>query len=81
MKRSTRPLFGTETALESACAPFVGVVVVGVGGVTEGELAIDIGLGLARAIIRTRSGNFGGSTATAFMAATTANVARCRSFQ
>jgi hypothetical protein len=36
-EREISPLFGTETALESACAPFVvvvvGVAVVGVGGV------------------------------------------------
>jgi hypothetical protein len=74
-ERELSPLFGTETALEPACAPFAGVAVVGVGGVTEGEIAINISLGLASAIIRTRRGNLGGSTVTTFMAATTANVA------
>jgi hypothetical protein len=59
--REVRPLFGTETALEPGRAALAGAATGGAGGVTEGELAVDIGPGLAGAIIRTISRVLGSS--------------------
>jgi hypothetical protein len=72
--REIRPLFGTETALEPGRAALAGAATGGASGVTEGKLAVDIGLGLAGAIIRARSRMLGSSTVLTFVVTTTANL-------